>query len=438
MADVYRALDTMLGRTVAVKVLADRHARDSDVRSRFTREAYAAARLSGHPHVVTVFDVGERDERPFIVMEFLEGGSVHDRIRAGRPPVARALEWLRQVASALDAAHAQGVVHRDVKPANLLLDESERVLVSDFGIASAAGLDTLTLPGTVLGTAGYLAPEQARGGPATPATDVYALGVVAFELLTGRRPYASDSQVAEALAHIQGEIPRATRIDPSLPHELDEIFRRALAKDPEHRPESAMGFAEDLRRAFRDAEPPTAVMRAAPPALVSRTRRPRRWLAPVALFALLVAGLGTAALVADDDTPEVRTVTRERTQVSTVSGTTSTTTVTETSSAEPEERSPTESVAGARLNDAGFAELQEGNFESALPLFERAVSALTGSGSLAEAYASYNLALTRFALGRCEGVLALLDRSESVQGRRSEIDRLRRDAERSCGDEDHD
>lgn len=437
MADVYRALDTMLGRVVAVKVLADRHARDPDVRSRFTREAYAAARLSAHPHVVTVFDVGVLDERPYIVMEFLEGGSVHDRLRGGRPPVARALEWVRQVASALDAAHALGIVHRDVKPANLLLDESGRVLVSDFGIASAAGLDTFTLPGTVLGTAGYLAPEQARGGVATPATDVYALGVVAFELLTGRRPYESASQVAEALAHVQGEIPRATRVDASLPPGVDGVFREVLAKEPSDRPESALDFAEALRRAFRDAEPATAILRSASPPTAGRSgRRRRRLLAPAALVGLLLAGLGTAAVLADDDVREVRTVTRERLQVSTVSGTTSTTTVTETRtvSTAPEEPPPTENADGAQLNDAGFAELQEGDFESALPLLERAVSALAGSGSLAEAYASYNLAFTRFALGRCDGVLPLLDRSERVQGRRSEIRRLRRDVEKHCGD----
>lgn len=440
MADVYRATDTLLGRTVAVKVLAERHARDPDVSSRFKREAYAAARLSAHPHVVTVFDVGEVDERPFIVMEFLEGGSIHDRMRAGRVPTATALTWLAQTAAALDAAHAQGVVHRDVKPANLLLDDEARVHVTDFGIASAAGLDTLTLPGTVLGTVGYISPEQARGEVATPASDVYSLGVVAFELLTGRRPFAAESQMAEAIAHVQAPIPSASRLVPDLPPGVDEALWKALAKDPRERPESATELVEHLRRIFREAEQETAVLRPPPPQppVVRSSRQRRRWLAPAALLALLVAGLSTAAIMAEDDAPEVRTVTRERTEVSTVSGTTSTTTVTETTTVPTETDEPApqpqEDANPVALNDEAWGLIQDRRFEDALPLLERAVLQLAGSGSITEAYASYNLALTRFALGRCDGVLELLDRSEQVQGSRSEIDRLRREAERRCSE----
>jgi eukaryotic-like serine/threonine-protein kinase len=193
MGEVYRATDTVLSRTVAVKLLSDRYARQEDAHARFRREALAAARLSSAPNVVTVFDVAEHHGRPLIVMEYLEGGSVHERLRDGRVPREQALTWLEQVAGALDRAHTSGVVHRDVKPANLLLDRDDNVHVSDFGIASTTGADTLTAPGTVLGTAGYLAPEQARGEPATAASDRYALGVVAFELLTGRRPFAGDT-----------------------------------------------------------------------------------------------------------------------------------------------------------------------------------------------------------------------------------------------------
>lgn len=430
MADVYRATDTLLGREVAVKVLAERHARDPDVRGRFTREAYAAARLSAHPHVVTVFDVGEVDERPFIVMEFLEGGSIYERLRAGPVTTATALTWLGQAASALDAAHAQGVVHRDVKPANLLLDDEGRIHVSDFGIASAAGLDTLTLPGTVLGTAGYLAPEQARGEAATPATDVYALGVVAFELLTGHRPYEAESQMAEALGHVQGEIPSARRLAPALPRGVDAALRRALAKDPGKRPESATELVEELRRAFREAEQETAILRSPTPPLLAAGGRRRLWLIPAALLALLVAGISTAAVMAGDDPPEVLTVTRDRTQVSTVSGTTTTVTV----PSDPEELPPAEDADAAALNDEAWALIQDGEYDAALPLLEQAVSELAGSDSLTEAFASYNLALTRFTLGSCDGVPELLDRSEQIQGSRKEIDRLRRDAERRCSD----
>ncbi|HYI74061.1 MAG TPA: serine/threonine-protein kinase [Gaiellaceae bacterium] len=449
MGDVYHAIDGLLSRTVAVKVLAERHARDPEVRARFTREARAAARLSAHPNVVTVFDVGEHDGQPFIVMEYLEGGSVYDRIRSTPVEPSRALEWLRQAAQGLDAAHAEGIVHRDVKPANLLLDDEDRVHVTDFGIASAAGFDTLTLPGMVLGTAGYLSPEQARGETATAASDRYALGVVAYELLTGQRPYAgaADTPVTEAFGHLNAPIPSAARAAPELPRAVDAVFERALAKDPADRPTSAGELVEDLQDVFRDAEPATAVLSGAHPQAVppSRSRR-KLWLVPLALVALLVAGLAAAAFVSDGEEPETRTVMRVTTTVSTVAGTSSTLTVTETqtvpqetttSDSEPtitdsETTTTTSGASGVSLNNAGYARMQAEDYEGALPLLEEAVSKLAGAGTIAEAYASYNLAFTRFVLGTCKGVTELLDRSEEIQGRRSEIDRLRRDVRKEC------
>jgi serine/threonine-protein kinase len=162
MGEIYRATDSTLGRAVAVKLLAERYSRDDAIRQRFTREALAAARLSGEPHIVTIFDVGEQADRPFIVMEYLSGGSLEERIRAtGAQEPGQALEWLEQAASALDAAHRRGVVHRDVTPAPLLLARDANVHVADFGIASAAGMESLTMTGRV-GTAGYLSPGQAR------------------------------------------------------------------------------------------------------------------------------------------------------------------------------------------------------------------------------------------------------------------------------------
>src|SRR5262245_18746753 len=207
MGDVFRATDTALERTVAIKVLADRYARDTEFRQRFAREARTVARLSGEQNVVLVFDVGDADGLPFIVMEYLPGGSVADRIRGGAVTPALALSWLEQTGRALDAAHTRGIVHRDVKPANLLLGADGEIRVTDFGIARAAGHDTLTGIGTVLGTAGYMAPEQARGQRATAASDRYALACVAFELLAGRRPFAAESVTAEATAHASAPIP---------------------------------------------------------------------------------------------------------------------------------------------------------------------------------------------------------------------------------------
>jgi eukaryotic-like serine/threonine-protein kinase len=451
MGEVYRATDSVLGRVVAVKVLAERHARNEDIRARFKREALAAAQLSGQRNVVTVFDVGEHDGRPFIVMEYLEGGSVHERLRGGPVHPPRALSWLGEAAGALDAAHARGIVHRDVKPANLLLDGGDSVHVSDFGIASAAGLDTLTLPGTVLGTAGYLSPEQARGEPATPASDRYALGVVAFELLTGRRPFAAETPVTEAFAHLNAEVPSAEQIEPTLPAGVDEVLQRALAKDPGDRPATSRDLVAELREACDAAtttlvQPPrtpsTAVRPPSPPpppppAKPTRyehgLRRPAYLLGALALLA---AGIVTAALVAVvGDDPGSRSNAQSTTAAQPPSPTPEPPPAPEPPPPAPEPPPPSPPLSSAAdLNDDGFALMQSGNFSDALPLFEQAVASLAGSGTLAEAYASYNLAYTRFALGSCDGVVSLLDRSEQVQGERKEIDRLRRDADRECSD----
>jgi serine/threonine-protein kinase len=187
MASVYAARDTRLDRVVAVKVLAPAYAADADARRRFTREARAAARLSMHPHIVSVYDAGEHDGTAYIVMALYPGGTVGQRLRQGPIGQDLALQWLEHAASALDHAHAQGVVHRDVKPGNLLLDEHDRLAVGDFGIATAAWEASVTQAGMVLGTMAYLSPEQRAGHRATAASDRYALAVVAHELLAGRR-----------------------------------------------------------------------------------------------------------------------------------------------------------------------------------------------------------------------------------------------------------
>ncbi|HEY6055855.1 MAG TPA: serine/threonine-protein kinase, partial [Gaiellaceae bacterium] len=274
MGEIYRATDETLGREVAVKVLAERYARDPALRARFTREALAAARLSGEPYIVTIYDVGERDDRPYIVMEFLPGGTVGDRIAAGRVDPARALDWLEQAGAALDAAHAKGIVHRDVKPQNLLLAADGTVRVADFGIASATGLASLTATGTVLGTLGYLAPEQALGQGTSPAADRYALAVVAYELLTGTRPFAGGNGPAEAAAAAREPVPQISRGRGDLPSSLDPVFERALAKDPQARYPTCAEFVGDVRRAFADAAGTTRVV----PAPVAKRRRP--WLLP--------------------------------------------------------------------------------------------------------------------------------------------------------------
>jgi eukaryotic-like serine/threonine-protein kinase len=432
MGEVYRATDTVLERKVAVKLLSQRYATEDEVRTRFRREALAAARLSGAPHVITVFDVGEHGKRPFIVMEYLEGGSVHDRLREGPVAPGEALEWLAQAGQALDRAHAEGVVHRDVKPANLLIDRGGDICVTDFGIASTTGVDTLTLPGTVLGTAGYLSPEQARGEAATAASDRYGLGVVAFELLTGRRPYEADTSATEAFAHVNAPVPSAERLHPDLPPGVDSVFSRALAKEPERRPGTCAELVSDLRSAFRgNAVGATLPLASAPTRVLPATRRPsggdQRRRPRTSLFlgalALAVAGLVLALFIGT-----VRDAGGSEGAASRPSRTVTTTTTTTTQT--------TASLDATALNDAGFALMRAEDFSAARPLLEQAVRALRGTGSITEAYASYNLAYTRLALGACSGVLPLLDRSEAVQGHRREIDDLRAEASDQCAPAD--
>ena len=302
MGEIYRAEDSHLARTVAVKVLSERFADNEAIRGRFTREGLAAARLSKAPSTITIFDVGEHEGRPYIVMEYLAGGSLADRLaRDGAQPLGRSLDWLGQAAAALDAAHASGIVHRDVKPANLLLDDDDRVKVADFGVASAADLASFTEAGTVVGTAGYLAPEQARGETATPASDRYALAVVAFELLTGSRPFERESSTAEAMAHVSAPIPPASAHNPELP-------RRGGRRAGPRAREAARAPVRLVRRlrarASRRARPRCGDdldrARCRPSAAGPDAGAASRWLL-AALGALLLAGVLAAALLARDD-----------------------------------------------------------------------------------------------------------------------------------------
>jgi tRNA A-37 threonylcarbamoyl transferase component Bud32 len=433
MGEIYRATDTALGRVVAVKMLAERYALDEAVRERFTREALAAARLSGNPNIVTIFDVGEHGGRPFIVMEYLGGGSLEKRLHVdGAEPPSRALAWLEQAASALDAAHRAGVVHRDVKPANLLLDRSDGVHVADFGIASAAGLGSLTQTGTVLGTASYLAPEQAKGERTTPASDRYSLGVVAFELLTGRRPFEADSVAAEAAQHVTAEIPSVCDVNPDAPCELDPVFRKALAKDPGARYGSCAELVASLRHALEDAAGATRITApplraaAAPPA--SYERRRRGWLLPLlGLLALLAIGGGVAAATLGGNGNEpaaapplsVKTVTQQGTTVQqtvTVSAPPPTTAAPATSAAPP-------GSSGGALNAQAYELMKRGDYAGALPLLQQAVQALQGQTSdINNGYANYNLAVTLIRLGRCADAVPYLEAAKQLEPDRHEVD----------------
>jgi eukaryotic-like serine/threonine-protein kinase len=255
-------------------VLHRHYADDDEHVARFRSEARAVAQLS-HPHIVTVIDRGVDDGRQFIVFEYVEGENLKDLVRrAGRLPARRAVELTIAVAEGLAFAHAQGLVHRDVKPQNVLVNEEGDVKVTDFGIARSLDVDRgLTEAGTVLGTSDYISPEQAGGKSVTPATDVYSLGVVLWELLTGDVPFAGDTFVAVALRHINEPPPSLLAARPDAPVRLAAAVDRALAKNPADRFPSMEAFAQELRLCLDDLDPErTAVVMPPPPS----TRRPRR------------------------------------------------------------------------------------------------------------------------------------------------------------------
>jgi len=250
MGEVWRATDTTLGRTVAVKLLKHEYADDELFRTRFASEAQHAAALH-HPGVAAVYDFGEATAvddggpRPYLVMELVDGQPLSALIRPGQPldpDVARDL--MAQAADAIGAAHAAGIVHRDVKPANLLVTPDRRVKITDFGIARATEGMALTQTGQVMGTPQYLSPEQAQGGTATPASDVYSLGVVTFECLTSRRPFVGETPIATALAHLREPVPP---LPASIPSDLAAVVTRSLSKEPGERFADGTAFAAALR-----------------------------------------------------------------------------------------------------------------------------------------------------------------------------------------------
>src|SRR4051794_25559610 len=252
MADVYLAEDESLGRNVAIKVLAERYAEDEQFVERFRREAQAAAGLN-HPNIVSIYDRGEADGSYYIAMEFLDGRSLKDEIVEDGPlPAPRAIDYALQILQALRFAHRNGVVHRDIKPHNIIVGRDRRLKVTDFGIARA-GASQMTEVGSIIGTAQYLSPEQARGQQVRPPADLYSLGVVLYEMLTGRVPFDGDSAVAIAMKHVS-ENPRPPReLNPSIPPALEQVVLRALAKDPALRYQSADEMAADLERVRRGA-----------------------------------------------------------------------------------------------------------------------------------------------------------------------------------------
>ena len=261
MADVYLAEDQELGRRVAIKILNSRHGNDDQFIERFRREAKNAAALN-HPNIVSIYDRGEAEDTYYIAMEFLDGRTLKELIVSrGAAPINVAIEYARQILSALRFAHRHGIVHRDIKPHNVLVDGEGRVKVTDFGIARA-GTSQMTETGSIVGTAQYLSPEQARGGEVDPRSDLYSLGVVLYELLTGKTPFDGETPVEIAMKHLSNTPAPPSKLRPDVPPELDMVVLRALAKNPDDRYQSADEMEADLERVARGARVAAATVAA--------------------------------------------------------------------------------------------------------------------------------------------------------------------------------
>lgn len=394
--EVYRATDSLLGRPVAVKLLAHRLAEDPGVRQRFIRGTLAAAPLSANPHVLNVYDVGERDAQAYVVMAYLPHGSLAERLQQeGAQQPGRVLAWLEQAAAALDAAHETGIAHGDVKPSNLLLDLHDNVQIADFG----AGDVVAHMP-------------HAAG-------DRYALAVVAFQLLTGRLPPGTGT-------------PSVSVADPALPRELDPVFATALAPDPGARYDTCAEFVAGLREAFSNAAPttlvgglaptaPTEVAIPPPPPLTvyHPQRTPRMWLrwTVVALVALAPLAAAWGISLDGGSTHHPRPARRHAAlprpkpapRAAKASGASA--------------AGPVGPTAAHALNDEGFALVQRGDYQAALPLLEQAVRGLEGkTGDPYVGYANYNLGFVLIKLGRCREAVPYLNTAKQIEPDRHEVD----------------
>jgi eukaryotic-like serine/threonine-protein kinase len=303
MSTVYRAFDETLERWVAIKLLHREISSDSDQLERFRREARAVASLS-HPHVVTVIDFGEDDDHPYIVFEYVEGETLKERLRrVGRLPVSEAVAYAIEIGRALQCAHSNRLVHRDVKPQNVLIDSEGRAKVTDFGIARSLEAEGLTATGRVLGTTDYVAPEQALGEDTTAQSDVYSLGICLFEMLTGEVPFKAETQVAVAMKHVKDPLPDIRMRRPEISAALAAVVETACAKETANRYASAKEMTAALEQALvieasRSGEAgaeATTVLRSLPDdtaefGALRGLRHPRRRVLVILLGVVLVAG----------------------------------------------------------------------------------------------------------------------------------------------------
>jgi serine/threonine protein kinase len=309
MGEVYEAYDADKGRTVALKILADEYSHDENFRTRFQRESRAAAILA-EPHVIPIHDWGEIEGHLYIDMRLVAGQTLTELLAAGPLAPARAVDIVGQVAAALDAAHAAGLIHRDIKPQNIIVTSADFAYLVDFGIAEATGDTRLTAAGTKIGTLNYMAPERFTDKPATFAVDVYALAGVLYEALTGEMPFAGDTLEHLLAAHITLPPPRPSEANPRVPSAFDDVIARGMAKDPDDRYGTAGGLGRAAQRALNSGQA-TVTTAMTTIATTEPVVRQRKWLRPTVIAAIaalaVVAALSIVLAQRDSDTDPAST-----------------------------------------------------------------------------------------------------------------------------------
>jgi eukaryotic-like serine/threonine-protein kinase len=442
MASVLLAEDERLGRQVAIKRL---HAESpEDTAQRFRREAQLGASLN-HPNLISVYDIVTDDEGVLIVMEYVDGETLRDAIDRGPVPPGRAMEVLRGVAAGLDHAHAEGIVHRDVKPANVLIGRRDgQAKLADLGIATAVEGTRITKSGTVMGTAAYMAPEQLEGQRAGPAADIYALAVVAWETLSGSRAY--DGRTPIEIAHRKASEPPPSLADvwPDAPSAAVAALQRGMGADPGSRPRSAGAFVEELGHALAPAPAPAAAP--APPPRVVHTQPSQRRARFLPVLALLVALLVAAAAVlaftgGDSSSPpkhassksqakKPKKAKKPKSQAAAPAPTPTPAPAQPTPTPQP---SGTSGASGASLNAQGFRLVQQGRYTEAVPILEKAVHAFpAGTTDVNYQYALYNLGHALRLAGRPAEAIPILEQRLKYPDQRAtvqaELDAARKDA----------
>jgi eukaryotic-like serine/threonine-protein kinase len=443
MARVHLAEDERLGRRVAVKQMHAHSADDAALR--FEREAKLGASLN-HPNLVSIYDIETEGESVLIVMEYVEGETLQDTIARGTPAPERVAEIVRDIASGLDHAHRHGVVHRDVKPANILIRRDGTAKLADLGIASAAEQTSITRSGVVMGTAAYMAPEQLEGGKAGPQTDVYALAAVAFEALSGQKARTGKTPLEVAHQVVNGPAPDLARSWHGAPPGVVSALARGLAREPGERHSTAGAFADELTRGLRArvAQAAPATERTAPMPVTARhaPERParRNWIPAAAIVVLLAlaAVLGAGLLDGGDDPDPARdAVSNRQTPAPGSSGEKADrrtaaegrdgAPVAPPSADAPAEQPAASEPAGddpVELNDQGYALMQAGDYDSAIPLLERAVAAYPeGSQELTYAYALYNLGRSLRLAGRPDEAIPILERRLEIPNQTETVQR---------------